>query len=247
MSVDGMKILVTGASSGIGAHIASFLVGQGATVAAAARRVASLEALADEAGPALIPVAMDVGDPASVKDATAEAARKMDGMNGLFANAGIAWTGRSVEMPDEEWDKVIDVNVNGVFRSCKAAAPIMAEGGGGAMLVTASVLSLRPGASVVAYSTSKAAAAHMVKNLALEWARLKIRVNAIAPGYFLTEMTEGFLTSRKGEELRNSLPMKRFGEMPDLEGPVELLLGSKGAFITGALLSVDGGHNCQSV
>jgi len=182
-----------------------------------------------------------------VRAGTAEAAERMGGLNGLFANAGTAWTGRSVDMPDGEWDKVIDVNVNGVFRSCQAAAPIMAEGGGGAMLVTASVLSLRPGGSVVAYSTSKAAAAHLVKNLALEWARLKIRVNAIAPGYFVTEMTEGFLTSGKGEELRQSIPMKRFGAMPDLEGPVELLLGSRGAFITGSMLSVDGGHNCQSV
>lgn len=247
MSVHGMKILVTGASSGIGEHIAKFLAASGAHVAAAARRTDKLESIAENAGGTITPIAMDVGDPESVKQGVAEAAEAMGGLNGLFNNAGIAWGGHALNMSEEDWTRVIDINVNGVFRAATACAPIIAESGGGAILNTASVLSFRPGEKVAAYSTSKAAVAHMTKNLALEWAAMGVRVNAIAPGYFPTEMTNPFLATPKGQALTQNVPMGRFGIMHELEGPVELLLGSRGSFITGATLPVDGGHLCQSV
>ena len=247
MSVDGMKILVTGASSGIGEHIAKFLAASGAHVAAAARRTDKLGALSDSADGTITPIAMDVGDPDSVKRGVAEAAGAMGGINGLFNNAGIAWGGHALNMSEEDWTRVIDINVNGVFRAATACAPIIAESGGGAILNTASVLSFRPGEKVAAYSTSKAAVAHMTRNLALEWAAMGVRVNAIAPGYFPTEMTNPFLATPKGQALTQNVPMGRFGIMHELEGPVELLLGSRGSFITGATLPVDGGHLCQSV
>ncbi len=170
MSVEGMKILVTGASSGIGAHIARYLVRSGAEVVAAARRVETLEAMAAEEGPGLHALAMDVTDPESVTTGTARAAGMMGGLSGLFANAGVSWGGPAVKMPEDEWSRLMDINVGGVFRACRAAAPIMAEGGGGAMLCTASILSFRPGPAIAAYAASKAAVAHLVKNLALEWA-----------------------------------------------------------------------------
>lgn len=247
MSVQGMKILVTGASSGIGEHIAKFLAASGAHVAAAARRTEKLEALAERADGTITPIAMDVGNPESVKRGVAEAAGAMGGLNGLFNNAGIAWGGPALNMSEEDWTRVIDINVNGVFRAATACAPIIAESGGGAILNTASVLSFRPGEKVAAYSTSKAAVAHMTKNLALEWAAMGVRVNAIAPGYFPTEMTNPFLATPKGQALTQNVPMGRFGIMHELEGPIELLLGSRGSFITGATLPVDGGHLCQSV
>ena len=247
MSVDGMKILVTGASSGIGEHIAKFLAASGAHVAAAARRTDKLGALSDSADGTITPIAMDVGDPDSVKRGVAEAAGAMGGINGLFNNAGIAWGGHALKMSEEDWTRVIDINVNGVFRAATACAPIIAESGGGAILNTASVLSFRPGEKVAAYSTSKAAVAHMTRNLALEWAAMGVRVNAIAPGYFPTEMTNPFLATPKGQALTQNVPMGRFGIMHELEGPVELLLGTRGSFITGATLPVDGGHLCQSV
>ena len=190
---------------------------------------------------------MDVGDPDSVKHGVAEAATAMDGLNGLFNNAGIAWGGHALDMPEDDWSRVIEINVNGVFRVAKACAPLIAEGGGGAVLNTASVLSFRPGEKVAAYATSKAAVSHLTKNLALEWATLGVRVNAIAPGYFPTEMTNPFLATPKGQALTRNVPMGRFGIMHELEGPVELLLGSRGSFITGVTLPVDGGHLCQSV
>jgi len=247
MSVEGMKILVTGASSGIGAHIARFLARSGAQVVVAARRIGTLEAMADEEGEAMQALAMDVGDPESVARGTEQAAEMMGGLSGLFANAGISWGGPAVSMPDEEWCRVIDINLNGVFRAARAAAPIIATGGGGAILSTASVLSFRPGAAVAAYAASKAAVAHLTKSLALEWAPLGIRVNSIAPGYIPTEMTSGFLLGKHGEKLAAGVPMRRFGRPEELEGPVELLLGSRGSFITGVTLPVDGGHLCQSL
>ena len=123
----------------------------------------------------------------------------------------------------------------------------MAQGSGGSILATSSIVGLRPGLGVAAYAASKAGVAHLVKALALEWAPMKIRVNAIAPGYFPTEMTSGFLLSEKGAKLAAGVPMGRFGDPSELEGPVELLLGTRGSFVTGAVLPVDGGHLCQSV
>ena len=246
MSVNGMKILVTGASSGIGAHISKYLAAQGAQVVVAARRLESLEELASEAGDAVSALRMDVGDPESVKDGVAEAADRMGGLTGLFNNAGMAWGGRTMEMEGDDWERVIDININGVFRAAKAAAEIMIKSRkGGAILNTASILGFGTGLGVTAYATSKSGVIHLTRSLAQEWAPYKIRVNAIAPGYFPTEMTEPFLTTEKGQALKKDVPMRRFGELEELEGPVELLLGSRGSFITGVTLPVDGGHLCR--
>lgn len=247
MSVTGMKILVTGASSGIGEHIATFLASAGAEVVAAARRLDNLQAIAEKSSGTIHPLVMDVSDNDSVRDGVNRAADLMGGLNGLFNNAGVAWGGHALKMAEEDWTRVIDINVNGVFRAATACAPIISESGGGAILNTASVLSFRPGEKVAAYSTSKAAVAHMTKNLALEWAHMNVRVNGIAPGYFPTEMTNPFLATPKGQALTDNVPMRRFGILHELEGPVELLLGSRGSFITGVTLPVDGGHMCQSV
>lgn len=246
MSVEGMRIVVTGASSGIGAHIAGYLADAGATVVAAARRLDQLEKLA-EGRDRLLPLVMDVTDPDSVATGMDDAARKMGGLNGLFANAGISRGAPAIDMSDRDWNDQIEINLNGVFRCCRQAARIMARDGGGSILATSSVVGLRPGMGVAAYAASKAGVAHLVKALALEWAPLKIRVNAIAPGYFPTEMTSGFLLSDKGPKIAAGVPMGRFGDPTELQGPVALLLGSGGSFITGAVLPVDGGHLCQSL
>ncbi|MEM6624605.1 MAG: SDR family oxidoreductase [Pseudomonadota bacterium] len=243
MSVAGMKILVTGASSGIGAHIAKFLVQRGAKVVVAARRIQALEALAAEAGTGMTAMAMDVGDAEAAEAGVAQAAEHLGGLDGLFNNAGTSWGGRTLAMPDEEWARVMDINVNAVFRVANAAARLMvSQKTGGSIVSTASILGLGTGSGVAAYATSKAAVVHLTRSLAQEYARYNIRVNAIAPGYFPTEMTEGFLLTEKGEQLKKHVPMRRFGELHELEGPMELLLGSQGSFITGVTLPVDGGH-----
>jgi NAD(P)-dependent dehydrogenase (short-subunit alcohol dehydrogenase family) len=235
-------VLVTGASSGLGAHMAAELARGGARVAAAARRVDALEALAEVAKGQITPIEIDVSDPASVERTVAEAATAMGGLNGLVNNAGVAWGGRAIEMPDADWQRVIDVNLTGVFRVAQAAARVMAGQGGGTIVNIASILGFSTGTGVAAYATSKAAVVHLTRSLALEWARHNIRVNAIAPGYFPTEMNDDFLASPEGDALRKCIPMRRFGRYEDLNGPLELLLSEKGAYITGVTLPVDGGH-----
>lgn len=247
MSLAGMKILVTGASSGIGAHAVRFLAGEGAHVVAAARRVDALDALASECGDQVSALALDVGDGAAVQQGVVEAARRMDGLDGLFNNAGTAWGGRAMEMPEADWARVIDINLNGVFRCAQAAARIMAKADGGSILNTASVLGYGTGTGVAAYSASKAGVIHLTRSLALEWARFGIRVNALAPGYIPTEMTSGWLESAKGADMVAAVPMRRAGRLDELDGPIELLLGPKGSYITGSTLVVDGGHLCRSL
>jgi len=242
VKLSGKRVLVTGASSGLGAHMAAMLAARGAQVAAAARRLGALEELAAGADGRITAISMDVTDPASVERGVAAAAAAMGGLDGLVNNAGVVWSGRAIEMPDADWQRVIDTNLTGVFRVAQAAARVMADGGGGAIVNIASILGFGTGVGNAAYAASKAAVVHLTRSLALEWARHEIRVNAIAPGYFPTEMTDAFLASPAGEAMRKTIPMRRFGRYQDLDGPLGLLLSDAGAYITGVTLPVDGGH-----
>ncbi|MFM8991430.1 MAG: SDR family NAD(P)-dependent oxidoreductase [Alphaproteobacteria bacterium] len=245
-SLAGRAALVTGASSGLGAHFARLLAGEGAAVALAARRVDRIDALAGElrgAGARVIAVAMDVTDAASVQRAVEQAEQELGRLDVLVNNAGITASSRFLETQEEEWRTVLDTDLSGLMRVGQQAARRMAtRGEGGAILNVASILGLRPAPQVAAYAAAKAAAISLTQSMALELARHRIRVNALAPGYIETDLNSAFLRSPAGEALARRVPMRRFGTAEDLDGAVLLLVSDAGRFITGATLPVDGGH-----
>jgi len=245
-SLAGRAALVTGASSGLGVHFARLLAGEGAAVALAARRAERIDALAAElrgSGAAAIAVAMDVTDPASVQRAIEQAERRLGRLDILVNNAGITASSRFLETSEEEWNAVLDTDLTGLMRVGQETARRMAaRGEGGAILNVASILGVRPAPQVAAYAAAKAASISLTQSMALELARHRIRVNALAPGYIETDLNSAFLRSPAGEALARRVPMRRFGAAEDLDGAVLLLVSDAGRFITGATLPVDGGH-----
>lgn len=242
----GKRVLVTGASSGLGAHFARLLAGEGAQVAAAARRIDRLEQLArDCAGlpGRILPLVLDVGSVAAIESGIAEAAAALGGLDVLINNAGVAESERALAVTEAQWDAQLDVNLKGCFFCAQAAARVMAEQPqGGAIVNIASILGERVAASVAPYAISKAGLIQMTRALALEWARHKVRVNALAPGYVVTDINREFFAGEAGEALKKRIPMRRAGELSDLDGPLLLLCSQASRYMTGAVMAVDGGH-----
>lgn len=242
--------LVTGASSGLGAHFARVLAGRGCRVVLAARRVDALAALKGEieaAGGIAEVVALDVSDAASVEAAFAEIDRLGLRLDVVVNNAGISDTKPALEISSAEWDRVIDVNLRGVFLVAQAAARRMKETGGGSIVNVASILGHRVAGSVASYAASKAAVVRLTEALALEWARHGIRVNALCPGYIETDLNRDFFDSEAGKALVRRIPQRRLGRPEDLDGALMLLASDAGRYITGTSLAVDGGHLVSSL
>ncbi len=238
----GRVALVTGASSGFGRRFAQVLAGSGAEVVVAARRGAALDALVDEiastGGRARAEV-LDVSDPMAV----AKAISTLPALDIVVNNAGVAGENLAINCEPEEWRRVYDVNVHGAFFVARQAALRMLElGRGGSIVNIASITAFRPGASAAAYSSSKAAIAHMTQALAMEWARFGIRINAIAPGYFETDLNREFLQSTFGQAMVKRVPQRRFGDAHELDGPLLLLASDASSYMTGSVITVDGGH-----
>lgn len=246
IDLSGKRALVTGASSGLGRHFARTLAAAGADVAVAARRVERLEALAAELtanGGRAAAVAMDVTQANSVRDAfdTAEAA--LGPIDILVNNAGVPGAAFFLKMSEDDWRGTMDVNLDGVFRVGQEAARRMAaRGNGGSIINIASILGLSVSRTVSAYSATKAAVISLTKSMALELARNKIRVNALAPGYFSTELNAEFLAGPEGQKMLSRVPMGRAGDYRELDGPLLLLASDAGSFMTGSVLVADGGH-----
>jgi len=239
LDLNGKRILVTGASSGLGKSFANMLTQQGAKVAIAARRERALEILAAETG--AIPVKIDVTNNRSVCDGISKTIDSLGGLDGVVNNAGVAASSRAVDTSMDEWRYVMDANLDGVFRVAQASATQM-QTNGGSIVNISSILGLRVQSGVAAYATSKAAVAHLTKSLALEWAKYNIRVNALAPGYFPTEINDAYLKSDLGIEMSKSIPMRRFGSLQELHAPLALLLSDASSYMTGCIIPVDGGH-----
>jgi len=237
---------VTGASSGLGAHFARVLAGAGAGVALAARRLDRLRQLESDiraAGGKAWAVELDVTDQASVTRAFDAAEAAAGPVTILINNAGVPSGSFFVKTSEEEWRDVMAVNLDGVFRvGREGARRMMARGTGGSIINIASILGFGAIKSLSAYAASKAAVVSLTKSMALELARERIRVNAIAPGYFSTEINATFLGSEAGRRLLSGVPMGRAGNLAELDGPLLLLASEAGAFMTGSVITVDGGH-----
>jgi NAD(P)-dependent dehydrogenase (short-subunit alcohol dehydrogenase family) len=245
-SLKGRVALVTGASSGLGVQFARALAENGAALALVARRADRLQALKDEIekmGGKAIAIEADVTDRAAMTRAFDAAEKAFGTVTILVNNAGIAHGGRAVEMPPEEWRKVLSTNLDAVFFwAQEGARRMLAAKKQGAVINIASVLGLAVAKGAVAYATAKAGVVQVTKALALELAFKGVRVNAIAPGWFVTEMNDDYLASDAGQAIKREIPMGRFGNAGDLDGALLLLASDAGSYITGAIIVVDGGQ-----
>jgi NAD(P)-dependent dehydrogenase (short-subunit alcohol dehydrogenase family) len=245
-SLKGRVALVTGASSGLGVQFARALAENGAAIALVARRADRLKALKDEIeqkGGKAIAIEADVTDRAAMTHAFDAAEKAFGTVTILVNNAGIAHGGRAVEMPPDEWRKVLSTNLDAVFFwAQEAARRMLVAKKQGAIVNIASVLGLAVAKGAVAYATAKAGVVQVTKALAVELAYKGVRVNAIAPGWFVTEMNDDYLASEAGTAIKREIPMGRFGNAGDLDGALLLLASDAGSYITGATIVVDGGQ-----
>ena len=243
----GKVALVTGASSGLGVRFAEVLAENGAAVVLVARRADRLSALAgriEQAGGHALAVGADVRDRSEMQAAFDAAEKAFGTVTILVNNAGVAHSGRAVELTEEEWRRVLSTDLDSVFYwAQEAARRMLAAGKGGAIVNIASVLGLGVDKGVVAYATAKAGVIQLSRALALELAFKGIRVNAIAPGWIVTELNRDYLESEKGKALTRAIPIGRFGQERDLDGPLLLLVSDAGRYVTGATLVADGGQS----
>lgn len=243
----GQVALVTGGSRGLGLEIAQGLGEAGARLAITGRRRVWLDEAASalrESGAEVLALEIDVTDPDGPRRAAAETAARFGGLDLLVNNAGITWGAPSLEHPEDKWGAVLEVNLTGAWRMSQAAAPRMIERGGGAIVMVSSVaglVGLAPEVQdTVAYSAAKAGLVGLTRDLAVKWARHGIRVNAVAPGYFPTRMTEA-LIARNEEAMARLAPLGRLGREGELKGAVVFLCSRAASYVTGQILAVDGG------
>jgi NAD(P)-dependent dehydrogenase (short-subunit alcohol dehydrogenase family) len=244
--LSGHVALITGASSGLGMRFAEVLAENGAAVVLVARRtdrLAAAKARIEAAGGQAIAIGADVLDRTAMAQAFGEAEKTFGTVTLLVNNAGVAHSGRALELPADEWRRILSTDLDAVFFwAQEAARRMIAAGRHGAIVNIASVLGFGVSKGTAAYATAKAGVVQLTKALALELAYKGVRVNAIAPGWFVTEINRDFLLSEKGAAMTREIPVGRFGEDGDLDGVLLLLASNAGRYITGATYVVDGGQ-----
>lgn len=245
--LSGRRAVVTGASRGIGRVIAEALAAAGADVAVTAREAGSLDATVaaiTALGRRAVALAADVRDVAAAQGAIDRAAAALGGLDILVNNAGIEEVRPSLEVDEALWDRILDTNLKGAFFCAQAAARRMkADGTPGSIINLCSLTSEVGVPTATPYGSSKTGLLGMTRALSAEWAPLGIRVNAIAPGYFRTAMTEVFYSNTTWErEMQAKIPLQRFGQLEDLRGIAIFLASAASAYVTGQCLAVDGGY-----
>lgn len=245
--VSGEVVLVTGGGGGIGLAMARILALNGAKVALADINLEIAQAAAASIrsdGFAAISLDLDVRRDDMIAVAFDKVEAELGAVAVLINNAGIAHREKAAALPAETWRNVMAVNVDGAFAVAQEAARRMIrDGRGGSIINISSILAEIPIRQVAAYSTSKAAVSQMTRSLALEWAKHKIRVNEIRPGWFETSLTDPFLKGPGSKVMAAQNPMGRLGEGIDLAGAVLLLASGAGRYMSGSTITVDGGHS----
>jgi 3-oxoacyl-[acyl-carrier protein] reductase len=243
--VSGETVLITGASQGLGRQFARVLSAHGAAVALAARQVGKLRAIEEEIkgkGGRAAAIEMDVASNASIAKAIDAAEAALGPVTVLINNAGIAVDKTAVELDEADWDAVIGVNLKGAyFTATEIARRMIARQSGGNIVNIASVLGFGVLKLASPYAISKAGIVQATKALALELAASKIRVNALAPGYIDTDMNHELWTTPAGERLVKRIPQRRVGKDSDLDGAILLLASNASRYMTGSVVTVDGG------
>jgi len=247
----GQVALVTGASSGIGRHLADLLAAAGAKVALAARRVDRLAEAArdiEAAGGECLPIACDVTMSDSIAAAVNTAETELGPLTILVNNAGVVVSKPVLQHTEAEWDYVVDTNLKGAWLTAREFAEhLVVRQRPGRIVNIASVLGVRTIARVPSYCAAKAGLIHLTHVLAMELARHGILVNAIASGYVETDFNREFLRSEAGKKLEARIPLRRVGRPDDLDGAMLLVASPAGAYITGAVIAVDGGHGVAAI
>jgi NAD(P)-dependent dehydrogenase (short-subunit alcohol dehydrogenase family) len=246
-SLAGKRALVTGASRGLGLHFAQVLAAAGADVALMARDQAALDqaaaAIAKTSGRHAVPIVGDVTSVESVRATFDEAEGTLGPLDILINNAGVAVSKPLLDHDEGDWDRVINTNLKGAWLTAREfAARRIADKRGGSIVNLVSLLAFRTARNVPEYAAAKAGLMQLTRVLALELARHCISVNALAPGYFETDMNRAYLRSEAGRAVAARVPMGRTGVASDLDGALLLLVSPAGGYITGVVIPVDGGH-----
>ena len=252
-SLEGKNIAITGASSGFGHHFAGVLSKAGANVILGARRIDKINQRVSEiekAGARAIALSLDVRDSESCREFLVQGEQALGSIDVLVNNAGVEAGAKTYAMIDEDdWDNVFDTNLKSVWRLSKLYTELVQSSSQpqGNIINIASITAYRTIKGQFPYAVSKAALVKATEIMGLEAARFNIRVNALAPGYILTDVSRLLLEGDRSESFVKGIPMRRYGEFDDLDGPLLLLASDGSKYMTGSVIVIDGGHLCAEL